>query len=246
MASTANESQPKSVAFFSSSIGKKYLTGVTGIALVLFVIVHLLGNLSLYANDGGEAFNAYADFLTGFGTLFYIVEIGLFAFILLHAAIGVTIWLGKRRARPEGYVKYKSVGGPSKQSLSSRSMIITGVILFVFLVIHVLTFRFGTYYETTLSDGSTVRDLYTLVVEKFQSPVYTFGYVAVMVLLGLHLRHGIWSALQSLGAMRPRLSPLIYSAALVLAILLAVGFLLLPLYVFFFVEPAGTPTALVP
>lgn len=233
----------KFAAFFTTGIGRKYLTGVTGLLLVGFVIAHLLGNLVVFAGDDGEAFNAYGHFLHGLGPAFYAIEVALLGVILLHAYLGVQIWLGKRRARPVDYKKYQSVGGASKQTLSSRSMIVTGVVLLVFLVIHVWSFRFGAFYETSLSTGEAVRDLYRLVVEKFQSPLYAFGYVIVMILLGFHLRHGIWSALQSLGAMRPSLAPAIYSAALVLAVLLAFGFLVLPLYIFFAVDPSTAAAA---
>lgn len=111
-------------------------------------------------------------------------------------------------------------------------MIITGIILMVFLVIHLWSFKFGTYYETTL-DGKPVRDLARLVTEKFQSPFYTFGYVAIVLLLALHLRHGVWSALQSLGATNPRLTPLIYSIGAIIGLLIAIGFFVLPLWIFF-------------
>ena len=102
----------------------------------------------------------------------------------------------------------------------------------IFLILHLWSFKFGTYYETTLN-GEPVRDLARLVTEKFQSPWYAFGYVAMMLLLSLHLRHGIWSALQSLGAMSPRLSPLIYTVGAIIGLLIAVGFFVLPLWIFF-------------
>lgn len=222
-----------------TTVGKKVLTGITGIAWVLFIIAHLLGNFQLFLNDGGAAFNAYTKFLESQGVLLYIAEAGLVLTLLLHAAIGINIWLGKRRARPVGYTMYKSAGEPSAQNLGSRTMIITGSVLLVFLVVHIWTFKFGPGiaegYQTFI-DGEPARDLYRLVIEKFQDPLYVFGYTAVMILLGLHLRHGFWSAFQSLGAIRPSARKSMQFAALVVGVLLAVGFLSIPLYIYFFVN----------
>ncbi len=111
-------------------------------------------------------------------------------------------------------------------------MIITGIIILIFLVIHLKTFKFGAEYSTTV-DGESIRDLARLLTEKFQSPVYAFGYVGVMLLLGFHLRHGVWSAFQSLGATNPRLTPVIYTLGALVGIVIALGFLVLPLWIFF-------------
>ena len=217
-------------SFMFSPVGKKVLTGITGLGLTLFVFMHMLGNLSYFQSSA--AYNAYSDFLISLGPLLYVIEAGLLLFFIFHIVLGVNIFLGKRKARKRGYKQFKTAGGASKQSISSRSMIITGVILTVFLVVHLLSFKFGTYYETTI-DGKPVRDLARLVTEKFQSPLYTFGYSAVVLLLALHLRHGIWSALQSLGATNPKLTPLIYTAGAIIGLLIAIGFFVLPLWIFF-------------
>lgn len=203
---------------------------------MLFLIVHLLGNLTLFVPDGGEAFNAYAYKLHSLGPLILVVELGLFAVILLHAAIGVAIWMGKRRARPEGYEKYKSVGGASKQGLSSKSMIWTGIVMFVFLVLHISAFRFGLGAEShppVMIDGNEARDVFSIVRDAFQLEGLVIFYLLTVSLVGFHLRHGIWSALQSLAAMRPKASPLVYSVAFVLAVLLGLGFFVLPIYIYF-------------
>ncbi len=213
-----------------SPVGKKILTGITGIGLTLFVLIHMLGNLSYF--ESNEAYNAYSDFLLNLGPLLYAVEAGLLLLFLLHIVLGINIYLGKSRARKVGYKQFKTAGGPSKQTISSKSMIATGIILTIFLIVHLISFKFGTYYETTV-DGKVVRDLARLVTDKFQSPFYTFGYVIIMLLLATHLRHGVWSALQSLGAMSPRLTPLIYSLAGLIGLLIAVGFFILPLWIFF-------------
>lgn len=219
------------LALYSSPVGKKITTGITGIGLVLFVIVHMMGNLSYFAIDP-EAYNLYANFLLSMGPLFYLVEVVLLAFFVFHITMGISIWLRTRRARKSSYGKYETKGGPSLQGLSSRSMVVTGIILLVFLVIHLASFKFGPYYETTVG-GETIRDLRTLLEENFAKPTYAFGYTAVMLILALHLRHGIWSALQSLGAMKPRLTPIIYTIGTIIGLLIAIGFFVLPLYIYF-------------
>lgn len=227
--------QTKLLTALTSQVGRKLLTGITGVLLVLYVIAHLTGNLSLLSSDP-NAFNKYGAFLHSFGTLFYLIEIGLALVILIHAYIGISIAIRKRKARKQGYQVYNSKGGPSKQSLSSRTMIITGSILLLFLVIHVAQFRFGPGvrdgYSVTV-DGKVMHDLRRITFETFAHEGWVIFYVGVMLLLGFHLRHGIWSMLQSLGAMRPSYSPLIYGLALILGILLAIGFLLLPIWIHF-------------
>jgi succinate dehydrogenase / fumarate reductase cytochrome b subunit len=219
----------------SSQVGRKLLTGITGVLLVLFAIAHLSGNLSLLRNSP-DAFNRYTEFLHGFGGLLIFVEIMLGLVILLHAYLGIAIALRRRRARARGYEVYKSRGGESRQSISSRTMAITGTVLLVFLIVHIIQFRFGPGvhegFITTL-DGKEARDLQRLVVETFQGSIWwVLFYVGSVTLLGFHLRHGVWSMIQSLGAMKPRLSKLIYSLALVVGVLLAVGFILLPIWIY--------------
>lgn len=234
------------VTAFQNSVGRKILTGVTGIGLTLFLITHLSANLTLFAidlsnPDADNAFNRYALFLKDLGWILYVVEFGLLAIFLIHAYLGVAIYLRKRKARPEAYEKYKSRGGPSKQGYSARTMIITGTILFLFVGMHLKTFKFGpgwggeAEYTTIITqDGQDVpmRDLSKLTIEVFQDPVYVGVYMAVMLLLGFHLRHGVWSALQSLGANNKKLTPLLYSAAGVIGILIALGFFVLPIWIY--------------
>jgi succinate dehydrogenase / fumarate reductase, cytochrome b subunit len=218
------------INFYTSPIGKKIITGITGLGLTLFVLVHMTGNLVLFTSNA--AYNQLAHLIDSLGILLYLVEFVLLGLVVFHAAIAITIRLNARQARGVGYNQFKSKGNPSKQSLSSRTMAITGTILLIFLVWHLLTFKFGVYYPTAIN-GVEMRDLARLVIEKFQHPLYAFGYASVMLLLGLHLRHGIWSGLQSLGAMNARLSPIVYTTALILAIAIATGFLILPLAIYF-------------
>lgn len=218
-------------AMYSSPVGRKLTTGVTGIALVIFVFVHMMGNLSYFAIDP-NAYNLYSNFLLSLGPIFYVIELFLLAFFVFHITMGISIWLRTRKARKTRYDKYETRGRPSLQGVSSRSMVITGLILAVFLVVHLASFKFGPYYETTVA-GESIRDLRRLLEENFAKPTYAFGYTAVMLVLALHLRHGIWSALQSIGAMKPKLTPLIYGIGTIIGLLIAIGFFVLPLYIYF-------------
>ncbi|MFQ5569707.1 MAG: succinate dehydrogenase cytochrome b subunit [Rhodothermales bacterium] len=228
----------KLLAALRSPVGKKVLTGITGLGLTVFVLEHMLGNLSYFSSDP-HAYNTYADFLMSLGPLLYAIEVGLLAFFIIHIVMGVNVQVQKKKARPVGYKKYQSVGKPSMQSLSSRTMAMTGGILLLFLILHLISFKYGPGIEegyVVTVEGSEIRDLKRLLEEKFQNPFYAFGYPAVMLLLGFHLRHGVWSALQSLGATNPKLTPVIYTLGGLLGALIALGFLVLPLWIYFFVE----------
>jgi succinate dehydrogenase / fumarate reductase cytochrome b subunit len=217
------------------TVSRKLIMGFTGLGLVGFVIVHLLGNLSLY-RPGSEHFNAYVEKLQSFGGLLTVAEVGLAAMILIHAYFAVLVTLGNKAARPVKYAVVKSKGDPSRSNISSRNMIITGLVLFGFLILHIWQFRFGpgmTAGYTTSLDGKDVRDLHRLVMETFHNPLYVGIYVAVMFFLGAHLRHGFWSAFQSLGAMAPQLSKPFYFIGLLIGVIVALGFLVIPLWIYF-------------
>ncbi|MFC2085735.1 succinate dehydrogenase cytochrome b subunit [Bacteroidota bacterium] len=212
------------------------VTGITGLGLTLFVLGHMAGNLSYFSPDP-DAYNKYSHTLISLGPLLWAVEVGLLLFFVFHAFLGVSIWLRRRSARTVGYEVYRSVGSPSLQSTASRSMIVTGGILLLFLIWHLISFKYGPGigegFVVTV-DGVEMRDMKRLLELKFASPLYTFGYTGIMLLLALHLRHGIWSALQSLGAMSPRLSPIVYGGGLIIGVLIAIGFFVLPLRIYFF------------
>ena len=228
-ASSSQSTSSLLLRIYQSPIGKKLITGITGLALAIFALAHMLGNLLLFA--GREAYNTYAYRLEQFGPIFWVVEMVLLGSVILHATVGIQIALAKRQARPVGYQTYQSAGAPSHQSISSRTMIITGSVLGVFLVSHILTFKFGVVYSTVIA-GVESRDFSRLVIETFHNPLYTFGYTAVIMLLGFHLRHGVWSGLQSLGAMSRGLKPIVYGVGALLAVLIAVGFMVLPLGIY--------------
>ena len=227
---TIYSDRPKLLSFYSSPVGKKIITGVTGLGLTLFVLIHMIDNLLLLTD--ADAYNQLGNWINSLGIVLYGIEFILLGAIIFHIAIAVQIKLNSWQARPIDYSQLNSMGTPSKQSFASRTMIVSGSILLIFLIFHLQTFKFGTYYVTNVN-GIEMRDLSRLVIEKFQQPVYAFGYCGSLLLLALHLRHGIWSGCQSLGLLNSRLSPLIYTLALVFALLIAVGFILLPLIIYF-------------
>jgi len=223
-----------------SSVGKKVITGITGLALFGFVCVHLLGNLTIFI--GPHAFNGYAHFLEGLmhGWLIYVFEAGLVAIFVFHMVSTFYVaWLDKRAARKEGYRHSRDAGGKSKKTLASKTMIYTGILIILFVIGHVWMFKFGDHKVGP--DG--VKDLYSTVVAAFKQPGIMIYYVVMMILLGLHLRHGFWSAFQSLGWANDRYLPALINLARVFSFLLAVGFFVLPLYIFFFVDPAAAGAA---
>lgn len=227
-----------------SSVGKKLITGLTGLLLSGFVVVHLIGNLTLLI--GGDAFNHYAHFLESLlhGWFIVVFEVGLIAILLSHAIAAVWVaLLDKRRARPVGYRKQGNAGGASRKSLSSRSMIVTGPLILIFIVLHVRMFKFGPAAHIPIPGGGEMRDIYALVVASFKSGWITAYYVAMMSILGLHLWHGIWSAFQSLGWTNDRILNPLRGAGIAFALLLAIGFLFLPIYIYFAVDPATASMA---
>lgn len=215
-----------------SSVAKKLFNAITGIGLFLFVVVHLLENLLLLTGKPAD-YNRWTHFLESFGLVLLLIELVLAAFFLVHIWSALMVYWDKLKARPSGYSVYRSAGWTSRQTLSSQTMIYTGLVLLAFVVWHVITFRFGPYYETVI-DGVPMRDLHRLVVEVFSNPVNVVFYVAVMVFLGFHLRHGFWSALQSLGAYHPRWTPIWYSGGVLVALVLALGFIVIPVWVYFY------------
>ncbi len=222
------------LSIFNTTIGQKIITGLTGLGLVGFLVGHLAGNLTLFA--GSEAFNSYAHKLESLGFILYAVELGLLAVFVFHIVFAISVTSHNKSARKSKYVDSRSAGKPSRKSISSQTMIYTGIILGLFTIIHVWMFKFGpgmaAGYHTDLH-GLPARDLYRLVVEKFKNPWIMGSYSAVMLLLGVHVRHGFWSAFQSLGAYHPRYTPLIYTLGILIAVLFAIGFLALPVYIFF-------------
>jgi succinate dehydrogenase / fumarate reductase cytochrome b subunit len=212
---------------WSSSVGTKVLIGVTGLCLFLYLILHLVGNALVFF--GPETFNGYAHLLIS-NPLIVPIEIGLLAIFLLHVFKTVKMYFDNRQARPDGYEVKRMAGHTSRKSVASSTMFWTGVVTFIFVVVHLKQFKFGMLYHVGDTD---VRDLYRLEMELFSQAATVALYTVAMILIGLHLRHGISSALQSLGLDSPRHTSKILAGGTILAILIAGGLGFIPLWVYF-------------
>ncbi len=203
----------------SSSIGKKTGMALSGLALVGFLIVHLLGNLSILGSD--SAFNAYAQKLEDLGPLLIVAEIGLLALFLFHIVLALMVSLRNRSARS---VAYRANGNMGEKTVGSRSMLVTGLLLGAFLIIHIIDFR-----VKKLLGLESAEDLGKLVRDRLTSPIGLGIYIGAGVLIGLHLSHGFKSAFQSLGLHHNKFNGTIRFVGYVLAIALAIGFAGVPI-----------------
>lgn len=213
----------------STSVGSKILIALTGLGLGVFLIAHLAGNLLFLA--GPDAFNEYSHKLVS-NPLVFVAEAGLLAIFLLHILKTVAGYLGNQAARPQAYAAKqwaKTKNPKSRKSLASSTMIVTGTITLLFVVSHLLTFKFGPYYETSAG----IRDLYRLQLEIFGHPGYVAFYMVAMGVIFFHLWHGLSSAAQSLGIDHPNWTPRLLVTGRVLTAAIAGGFFVLPILTFF-------------
>ena len=219
---------PSRQSFFRSSVGSKYLIAVSGLSLVGFLVLHLIGNLMVFVSP--DSFNEYGEKLIR-NPLLIPAELGLLALFLLHAGKAVALVMGAREARPAGYAVKKRAGHTSRKSWASTTMILSGTFLFVFVLLHLATFKYGPHYDSVTQPGT--RDLYRLMVEVFTRPAWVVFYVIGMIIVGFHLWHGTSSAFQSLGVDPPGWSEKIRAISWTLALVIAVGFLSIPLWIYF-------------
>lgn len=215
-----------SSSYFSSTIGRKQIMALSGLALAGFVLTHMAGNLLLFV--GAEAYNKYGHALTS-NPLIYVAEAGLIAFFLFHIIKGIWLTITNRSARTTRYAK--TPNGEKAASLASRTMIHQGIVIAVFVVHHLITFKFGPNYPVTY-DGQEMRDLYRLVLEVFQSPAYVAWYIIASALAGFHLSHGVYSALQTLGFYHPEKTPCIQKISIAYGIIVSIGFISQPIFAF--------------
>ena len=213
--------------FFSSSVGTKFLIGVTGLLLFAYLILHLAGNAIIFF--GQDAFNEYSHALIS-NPLVVPVEIGLLLVFLLHIYKTIRMWIGNEAARPVGYTKKAMAGHTSRKSFASSTMIFSGLLIAIFVIIHVRQFKFGSFYLVEGSDA--VRDLYRTEIEVFQRPVWVAFYVISTLLVALHLRHGISSAFQSLGLDHPTYTQKIVTWGIIGAAIIGGGLAIIPIWVY--------------
>jgi succinate dehydrogenase / fumarate reductase cytochrome b subunit len=232
---------------WASTIGKKLIVAITGVILGAYVILHMLGNLKELQGTGGPdggAINTYAEWLRTFGEpviprngVLWVIRAILLAALIIHIA---GIWQLSRRnraARPAGHRQAPIV----RRSLSSRTMMLSGILLFAFIVFHILQFTTLTIHPTPLAEGA----VYANVYDAFQEWWLVAIYVVAVVLLGLHVRHGFWSVLQTHGFDKPNRNPSFRRGATITAVVIAAGFALIPIAAFtgLLPEPSGPSDA---
>jgi succinate dehydrogenase / fumarate reductase, cytochrome b subunit len=212
--------------FFSSSVGTKVLIGITGFALFLYLVIHIAGNLLVFF--GPAVFNQYAYVMEERNPLLPVIELLLLAVFLVHVYKTVRMFLANQSARPVRYARKKTAGRPSRKSLASSTMIVSGLWLLAFLIVHVKAFRFSPVYPW----GEGGRDLYRQEMENLSNPFVAGFYVLSMIVVGSHLWHGISSALQSLGLDHPRWTPRVLTAGKLFAVAIAGAFIVIAVWVY--------------
>lgn len=203
-------------SMFWSSIGKKLLMAVTGFCFFGFLIAHLFGNLLLYS--GKEAFNAYSESLNSLGPIIRFVELGLLFFAVIHVIAGATLFFQNLKARPVRYIVNKRAGG---RTIGSATIPYTGFLLLTFVIFHLINFRFADRTYVTI---------YQIVSSTFTEPVYVAIYIAAVIVTAIHIRHGFWSAFQTIGANHPKYMPAIRVISILFSIILGIGFGSIPIY----------------
>jgi succinate dehydrogenase / fumarate reductase cytochrome b subunit len=198
------------------SVGKKLIMAITGLFFCFFLVIHLMGNLTIYG--GKEMFNGYVSHLHALGPLIHVAEAGLLIFAILHVATGLTLAYQNYSARPEKYQVNKSGGG---RTLGSSTMPYTGGFLILFIVLHLAGFHFADHENQTVFD---------IVTNAFHSPVIAGFYVVAMLVAAVHVSHGFWSAFQTLGLNHEKYTPSIQKLSLLFSVVVGVGFGIIPIW----------------
>jgi len=203
-----------------SSIGKKIIMAVTGLSCFLFLIVHFLGNITLYW--GGDLFTSYVEHIQALGPIITAAELGLLALAVIHVLMGTYLFYKNWMARPVRYTVNKYAGG---RTIGSVTQPYTGIIILIFLIIHLLNFRFS---------NATDQTLFPLVAGFFANPLNSFLYILAMAVVAVHVSHGFWSAFQTLGANHPKYMPLVMWAGIAFSLIFGLGFGFIPVYLLIF------------
>ncbi|MDX5477524.1 succinate dehydrogenase cytochrome b subunit [Fontibacter flavus] len=217
---------------FNSTLGKKLLMALTGLFLILFLVGHVSGNTLLFKNDGGQAFNEYAKFMTT-NPFVKILSYVTYISVLVHVVYAIFLSRRNKSARPVGYAVSKAA---TNSSWNSRNMGILGTIILIFLVIHLQGFWYQMHWGDVPMveyNGEQYKDLFTIVQFAFQAEWLVALYVISMVMLGFHLAHGFESAFQTLGLNHVKYSPAIKKLGLLFSIIVPALFASMPLYIYF-------------
>jgi succinate dehydrogenase / fumarate reductase cytochrome b subunit len=203
-------------SLITSSIGKKLLMALTGFCFLGFIAIHLIGNLTIYG--GKDFFLSYSEHLHSFGVILKIAELGLLFLAAIHICTGIVLFFKNLMARPKRYHIKKNAGG---RTLSSATMPYTGLVLLVFVIYHLLDFHFVDKSDTTI---------YHIISNTFQNPLYAGIYVLAVIVAAIHIKHGFWSAFQTVGADHVKYTPLIKGISFVFSLIVGVGFGFIPIY----------------
>lgn len=221
MSATAAEAKPGQASqIYLATIGQKALMSVTGVVLFGFVIAHMLGNLQVYL--GRAKLNAYGELLHSSPALLWTARIVLLVAVLLHAVLGLRLARLRGTARPSRYAVKKNIGSTT----SSRTMVWSGLLIFFFVVYHLLHFTLGSAHPNFIPG-----DVYHNVVAGFRVVPASIAYIVAMVGLGFHLNHGAWSMFQSLGISHPRYTPMLRRFASIAATLIVLANISMPVAV---------------
>lgn len=207
---------------------------LTGLFLITFLLVHLIGNLQLLANDGGQAFNIYAKFMTS-NPLIKTTSYLLYFSILLHAVLGIVLWRRNREARGgQGYA-VKVVKAASTSPTAAANMAWLGIVIFVFICIHMYQFwlqmKLGNV-PMAIYEGKEYKDLYAITSAAFANPAYVAFYVLSMAVVGYHLWHGFQSAFQTLGLNHRKYTPFIQGLGKLYSVAIPALFALIPVMMY--------------
>jgi len=218
---------------FTSSVGKKFVMGLTGISLIAFLVVHVGINACIWAGDGGEMFNKAANFM-GSTVVIRILEVGLFAGIFLHLIQGLMLEFQNRSKRSVGY---QVPMGNKGSKWYSRSMGLLGTIILLFLIIHWKQFwipsRFLEMPEATYGSNAPIHDLFSVMKDTFTQPWVVIVYVLACISLAYHLLHGFQSAFRSLGVYNNRYLRLINGVGVGFSIIVPLAFAMMPVSMYF-------------
>jgi succinate dehydrogenase / fumarate reductase cytochrome b subunit len=217
--------KPFLLDLYSTAVGKKYVMAITGLAMMGFVLAHMIGNLKMYL--GAEELDHYSHFLTQLGyplipedIALWLMRGGLIVAVLLHMHAAYSLTQLNRKARP---VKYQSARDYEIANFASRTMRWTGIIVLLFLIWHLLDLTFGTV-NTVGADGEFVKeDVYANVVRSFERVWVSVFYILANIALGVHLFHGAWSFFQSIGWSRPRFNAWRRAFAVTFAVVITVA-----------------------
>lgn len=215
------------LSFLSSTVGRKYLMGLSGIIWAGFVFGHMAGNCLILVS--ADLYNKYGHAIVSNKLLLYGTEVVLVWALVTHVFCAISLTITNRKAK--GSATSMSTRGDKKTNLASKTMAVQGSLILFFIISHLITFKYGTYYETTV-DGVVMRDLAKLIFEIFQSPGAVAWYIVSLLLLGVHLSHGFGSIFQSFGLLHPSYQTLIKKMSCAYAVVVSLGFLSQPIYVY--------------